>query len=102
MFTGLVEEQLPVTRLDSIEGGIRIGIDASLWGDEVSIGESIALNGCCLTVVELNDGTIEFEAGEETLSKTTLGSVRPGELVNAERAPASRRSNGGPLGLRTC
>ena len=86
LFTGLVEEQLPVTLLKPIQGGIRIGVDASVWANEIAIGDSIALNGCCLTVVAIGENTLEFEAGQETLSKTTLGAMNLGELVNAERA----------------
>lgn len=86
LFTGLVEKLIPVTLLQPIQGGIRVGVDASDWSGELTIGESIALNGCCLTVVAIGEHGVEFEAGEETLSKTTLGSLKPGHLVNAERA----------------
>ncbi len=53
-----------------------------------SLGDSIAINGCCLTVIAINSDRIDFEAGEETLSKTTLGQLSPGSAVNLERALA--------------
>jgi riboflavin synthase len=62
---------------------------------EVGLGDSIALNGCCLTVVEINGGTCAFQAGTETLSKTNLGDLRPGSQVNVERAIAVGARLGG-------
>lgn len=54
------------------------------FGDRVSLGASIAINGCCLTVVRFDDSAWEFEAGSETLARTNLGQLHSGHLVNIE------------------
>ena len=62
---------------------------------EAKLGDSIAINGCCLTVVDLQDGTWSFQAGPETLAKTTLGRLQTGHRVNLERSlPANGRLGG--------
>lgn len=54
--------------------------------DDVAIGDSVAIHGCCLTVVGIDDGTWRFQAGRETLSLTNLGHLQPGDVVNLERS----------------
>jgi riboflavin synthase len=61
-------------------------IAAGPLANEVDIGESIAVNGCCLTVVRAEGESIDFQAGEETLSRTNLGRLGPESLVNLERS----------------
>lgn len=81
MFTGIVEELGTVVSNDS--GRIRIGCRTVL--DDVVMGASIAVNGCCLTVVARGDDWWESEATDETLQRTSLGDLAPGAPVNLER-----------------
>jgi riboflavin synthase len=85
MFTGLVET-LGTVRLLFPEGAGRLlAIEADFAGDLES-GESVAVNGACLTVVAHDVETCRFQAGPETLARTNLGELRPGDRVNLERA----------------
>jgi riboflavin synthase len=86
MFTGLVELRAPVDRLIPAPPGVRLVVRAPEWARETGIGDSIAVNGCCLTVVAVDAETFGFDAGEETLSRTNLGRLREGSLVNLERS----------------
>lgn len=81
MFTGLIEE------LGALYArtGSRFDFEAELVTDGAKVGDSIAVNGCCLTVVELGSGTWSADVVEETLLRTNLGSLQPGEPVNMER-----------------
>ncbi len=85
MFTGLVEAK--VTLVDSvIEGtGKRMGFDLGPISDGARIGDSIALNGCCLTVVAIDGTKCWFELGAETLSRTSLGKLELSHQANCER-----------------
>jgi len=85
MFTGIVEELGHVRAITPNEGGARIEIDAKLVLDDAEIGASIAVNGCCLTVVELGDKWWAADAVVETLARTNLGELRTGDPVNLER-----------------
>ena len=85
MFTGLVEELGRVRSVAPHEGGARIEIDAATVIEDATIGASIAVNGCCLTVVELCDGWWAADAVTETLVRTSLGRLRQGDPVNLER-----------------
>lgn len=89
MFTGLVQQ---VGELVSLEEQ-RILVSASLPDDDpIQIGESIAINGCCLTVVSSSDGVLTFDLSEETLRLTTTGQAKP---VNIERALKANDRLGG-------
>jgi riboflavin synthase len=81
VFTGLIEE------MGSYEGhdGDRYRIRASLVLEDAEVGDSISVNGCCLTVVACTPGLWETDITAETLSRTTFGFLRPGDLVNLER-----------------
>ena len=98
MFTGLIQD---VGRVASIRlGGItRLEIETTLDLADVVLGESIAVDGCCLTVVHKGARTVVFEATEETLRRTTLGGYAPGTRVNLERAMALGDRLGGHLVL---
>jgi len=85
MFTGIVEEMGRVRAVISHDGGARIEIEASTVLDDAVIGGSIAVNGCCLTVVELAEGWWAADAVTETLARTSLGALRAGDAVNLER-----------------
>lgn len=66
--------------------GRRLTIDLPAIRDGLAIGDSIAINGCCLTVVALGSASADFEAGPETLERTNLGRLKEGDRVNLERA----------------
>lgn len=90
MFTGLVQALGHVDQVTDETGGRRLairwpGLNPAHDGP-VTIGESIAVNGCCLTVVDIHTDTFSFQAGPETLKKTNLGTLRPGSHVNLERS----------------
>ena len=85
MFTGIVEELGTVRGVHRIGGGARIEIAATQVLDDTSIGASIAVNGCCLTVVELGEGGFAADAVTETLRRTQLGDLDVGDAVNLER-----------------
>ena len=89
MFTGLVEGLGSVVALtaDSVSLTLQIAAPADLPGPEtVRLGDSIALNGCCLTVIAIEGRMWSFQAGSETLSRTNLGQLQLGHVVNVERS----------------
>lgn len=99
MFTGIVEGQGTVQSLRNEGPGVELAItslhEELSETDETRVGDSIAINGCCLTVVAKRDGCWSFQAGAETLSRTSLGSLRIGDAVNLERSlPANGRLGG--------
>ena len=85
MFTGIIEELGRVRAVIPNAGGARIEIDATTVLDDAALGASIAVNGCCLTVVELGDGCWAADAVVETLRRTNLGELAAGDPVNLER-----------------
>jgi len=85
MFTGIVEELGRVLAVTPNAGGARIEIAATAVLEDATIGASIAVNGCCLTVVELGNGRWSADAVVETLARTNLGDLRTGDPVNLER-----------------
>jgi len=93
MFTGIVEELGRVRRID----GGRFEFEATTVLDDATIGDSIAVNGCCLTVVELGDGWWGTDAVAETLSRTNLGDLMPGDPVNLERPVRAADRLGGHI-----
>jgi riboflavin synthase len=86
MFTGLVEELGHVRSVTPNATGARLEIDAKLVLSDATLGASIAVNGCCLTVVEWDDSHFAVDAVEETLKRTCLGALGAGDPVNLERA----------------
>lgn len=86
MFTGLVELKAPVLELRDEPPGKRLRIAAPQLAAEAALGESVCVSGCCLTVVNFDGGVLEFEAGPETLARTSLGSLQNGSFVNLERS----------------
>ena len=86
MFTGLVEEKGVVKQLKRLGNASDISIEGPLVSSDVAIGDSIAINGCCLTVVSIEDKTLAFQAGSETLRRTNLGDLKEGSSVNLERS----------------
>lgn len=101
MFTGLVEGQGTIIAILPEVAGLRLDVvppkamREGLGQDGCRLGESVAINGCCLTVVAINGDRWAFQAGTETLSKTNLGSLQPGDVVNLERSlPVAARLGG--------
>ena len=87
MFTGLVEALGEVLNVEKQGPGVLLTIRSTVVADELSIGDSISVNGCCLTVVAIEGDQFGFEAGEETLSRTNLGQLRAAHSrVNLERS----------------
>jgi riboflavin synthase len=85
MFTGIVEELGTVQAVTPNEGGARLVIAAQTVLDDVVLGASIAVNGCCLTVVAFDEHSWSADAVIETLARTNLGDLVPGVRVNLER-----------------
>jgi riboflavin synthase len=85
MFTGLVETLAPVAQVVVEDAGRRLVISATPLAASAKIGDSIAVNGACLTVIERNGELLHFQAGPETLRRTNLGDLQPGDRVNLER-----------------
>jgi riboflavin synthase len=88
MFTGLVETTGTVSQILDQPPGKRLTIAAGIVAEDAAVGDSICINGCCLTVVEMQADQLHFEAGEETLSRTNLGKLQMGSKVNLERSLA--------------
>ncbi len=101
MFTGLIEGLGRVEALQAEAAGLRLVIapPAPMLGgeeaDRCGLGDSVAINGCCLTVIEIRHDCWSFQAGTETLSKTNLGRLVVGDAVNLERSlPVNGRLGG--------
>ncbi|MEA2639340.1 MAG: riboflavin synthase [Chloroflexota bacterium] len=86
MFTGIVEEVGIVRSLDEIGDGVVLSIAATTTRDGVALGDSINVNGACLTITSIDHEGFTFGLAPETLRRTNFGAVRPGSRVNLERA----------------
>ncbi|CAI8336048.1 MAG: Riboflavin synthase [Opitutia bacterium UBA7350] len=86
MFTGIVEEIGKVLALDKAEHSWRLALKAGRITEDLQLGDSVAVNGCCLTVVVAEAGRLEFDLLEESVRLTSIGEVGPGGVVNLERA----------------
>ncbi len=84
MFTGIVEHRGSVLSVETAGGGTRLVLDTGPL-PRIELGGSIAVNGVCLTGVETGDGRIAVDVVTETISRSTLGELRPGDPVNLER-----------------
>jgi riboflavin synthase len=98
MFTGLIEAVGDVASLETISAGYRLGVRAAISAD-LRLGESIAVNGVCLTVVAAGTDAFAAEIGPETAKVTSLGDLQPGSIVNLERAMAADGRFGGHMVL---
>ena len=85
MFTGIVEHAGRVAGIEVREDGARLVVEAPPVAQGARVGDSVAVNGCCLTVVRNEDGRLAFDAVNETLRRTSLGSLTAGDRVNLER-----------------
>ena len=95
MFTGLVEEVGECLWLRRTTEGTQLVVNAPRIGREVRTGDSVSVNGCCLTVTSHRKEQITFDLLDETLARTNLGRLRPGSLVNLEQALAANGRLGG-------
>ena len=86
MFTGIVEYLATVKKFSRKAGGAELFLDFSDFYNDIKLGESIAINGVCLTVKEAKGTVAGFDVSSETLTKTTLGKLRNAEKVNIEMA----------------
>jgi riboflavin synthase len=96
MFTGLVEKTGSISTVQAAEKGAKIIIDIP-FSDELSIGDSVAVNGCCLTVSAIDKGKVSFDLLAQTLKVTALNELKPGMIVNLERALIAGNRIGGHL-----
>ncbi len=94
MFTGIIEETGRVESLHRRERGARLAITAPRVAADIGLGDSLAIDGCCLTLTEREGAVLQFDLLAETLDRTSLGSRTVGQRVNLERAVAV----GGRLG----
>ncbi len=85
MFTGIVEETGRVRAVEGGDGVLRLDVDAARTREDAVVGASVAVDGACLTVVALRPGGFAFDLGPETVTRTTLGRLQPGDRVNLER-----------------
>ena len=86
MFTGLVEALGRVERVEEENSGRRLRLGWPGLGSPMVLGESVAVNGCCLTVVRAEGDSFDVQAGPETLARTNIGGRKPGDAVNLERS----------------
>lgn len=84
MFTGIIQHLSEIIAVQEEGPGRRIEVERPEFASTTAIGDSVAVNGCCLTVVEKSNDRIAFQAGAETLSRTNLGRLIPGDKVNQE------------------
>ena len=96
MFTGLVEGRGRICNLQSEGASLRMEIEVpAVFAAGAQVGDSVAINGCCLTLVQIDGPRWSFQAGAETLAKTNLGCLIDGQPVNLERAlPVNGRLGG--------
>jgi riboflavin synthase len=97
MFTGIVEELGTVVALEPQSDAVRLSVGATTVLEDAALGDSISVNGCCLTVAERTDSTWTADVMAETLAKTGLGALVAGERVNLERAVTAGTRLGGHL-----
>lgn len=95
MFTGIIEATGRIGRITRIPGGSRLRIESAGYGAELSLGDSVAVDGVCLTVVARSRGWFDAEISPETARRTTLGRARAGRRVNLERPLAASGRLGG-------
>lgn len=97
MFTGIIESLGKVESLQSVGGDVRLRIGTSLDMSDVHLGDSIATNGICLTVIEWGEKWYAADVSRESLNRTTLGSWKIGQRVNVEKAMLPTTRFGGHI-----
>jgi riboflavin synthase len=86
MFTGLIETKGIITRTERAEGGMRLEVYAPDFGRDMAIGDSVAVDGVCLTIVKFIRGAFLVDVSDESMTRSTLGRLQQGSHVNLERA----------------
>jgi len=86
MFTGIIETKGIITRTERVAGGMRLEVYAPEFGRDMAIGDSVAVDGACLTIVRFLRGAFVADVSGETMSRTTLGDLKQAGHVNLERA----------------
>jgi len=97
MFTGIVEELGEVVALEAVGDAVRLTVRGPTASSDAAHGDLIAVNGCCLTVVERDGDQVTFDVMAESLEKTSLGALQAGSPVNLERAMAADGRLGGHI-----
>jgi riboflavin synthase len=97
VFTGIVEELGVVDGLQQQGDAVRLTVRGTLVVQDAALGDSIAVNGCCLTVAERDHETFTADVMQETLDKTGLGALEPGDPLNLERAVTAGTRLGGHI-----
>jgi riboflavin synthase len=99
MFTGIIQQMGTVASLTRVDFGARLVIDPAQWHHRPSLGDSIAVSGCCLTVADdpSVSGALAFDVIAQTLKMTTLGQLVPGQPVNLEHAATASTLLGGHI-----
>ena len=95
MFTGIVRELGVVVEAEEAQGGRALAVRAPATASQSRVGDSIAIDGCCLTATKVADGTIRFQAVPETIARSTLGTVQRDKQVNVEPAIRAGEELGG-------
>ena len=86
MFTGIIEKVCTAKDIRRNASNMEISIDLSDLAEDVKLGDSVAINGTCLTAVKIQNNIITFELSSETIAKSSLANLKPNQKVNAERA----------------
>ena len=97
MFTGLIKAICTVKSVYTTSGGMHLAVDLGKLADESKIGDSIAINGVCLTVAQLKGSIADFDVSGETLTKSTLGKLKSSSSVNTELAMKATDRFGGHI-----
>src|SRR6202140_743355 len=95
MFTGIIEHVGRIESLEKTSGGARLRVHAGPVAAALAVSNSVAVNGCCLTVVELSGEIFSADLSGETLRRTSLGEMKPGARVNLERPLSAGKELGG-------
>ena len=97
MFTGIVEAMGTVRMVKGGSGGQVVSVELGAVGEDVGIGDSIAINGVCLTVSALRGSVADFDVSGQTLAKSAMGQIKAGAAVNIERAMRAGGRFGGHI-----
>jgi riboflavin synthase len=97
MFTGLIEALCTIKSVRRSTDAIQLTVDLGRLADETEVGDSIAINGVCLTIAQLTANVASFDVSPETLKKSTLGKLKQGSQVNVERAVKAGDRLGGHI-----
>ena len=92
MFTGLIEEVGKISAINKKDDGLKIKVECNKILDDIKLGDSVAVNGVCLTVVNIDKNSLDFEVSNETIKRSNFKFLKINEYVNLERAmtPSSR------------